>query len=80
MLTLYSVAMGAVADIWKSERGLLCLVIILASTVLAWRGILAVADWQQMIIYIFGTYVVGKTATGVASILKGQPADKGGES
>ena len=62
--------MGAITDLWKSERGLLCLAIIVASTVLVVQGTLSVDDWKQLIMVIFGTYVAGKTASSVAEIIK----------
>lgn len=61
---------SALTDLWRSERGLLCLVIILAATVLAALGKLPIAGWTDFITYVFGTYVVGKTATGVVQVLK----------
>ena len=66
--------MGAVADLWRSERGLLCLVILLAATVLAALGTLPVAEWKSLIMYVYGTYVVGKTATGAIEVWKGRKA------
>lgn len=69
--------MGAITDLWKSERGLLCVVIIIAATVLVALSKMAVADWQSFVMVIFGTYVGGKTVTSVVETIKGpapQPA------
>jgi hypothetical protein len=66
--------MGAITDLWKSERGLLALAIIIAATVLASLGKMTVADWQTFITGIFITYAAGKTITGAVQIMKGTPA------
>jgi len=65
---------SAIKDLFASERGLLCLVILIAATVLAAMGKFSYADWREYTTYIFGTYVVGKTATSVAQVIKGPPA------
>ena len=62
---------GAIADLWRSERGLLCLVILLAATILAALNVLPVGEWKSLVLYVYGTYVVGKTATGVIEVWKG---------
>lgn len=66
--------MGAVTDLFKSERGLLCLLIIIGGTVLAALDRMTVDQWTTFIQWIFGTYVVGKTATGVAAMISAKPA------
>jgi hypothetical protein len=63
--------MGAITDLWKSERGILAVIIIAAATVLAALERMTVADWQTFVTGIFITYAAGKTVTGVASIMKG---------
>jgi hypothetical protein len=63
--------MGALTDLWKSERGLLCLVIIVAATVLTGLERMTVEQWTTFVELIFGTYVVGKTATGIVQIRSG---------
>lgn len=65
--------MGAIADIWHSERGLIALAIIVAATVLAALGRMSIGDWQTFVLGVFIAYAAGKTATGVASIIKGVP-------
>jgi hypothetical protein len=65
--------MGALADFWKSEKGLLTLAIIICATVLAGLNRMTTDQWTSFVQIIFGAYVVGKTATGVAQIVKGQP-------
>ncbi|MEX2716740.1 MAG: hypothetical protein Q6370_010605 [Candidatus Sigynarchaeota archaeon] len=61
--------MGAIVDLLKSERGILALGLVIASTVLAGLGSMTVEMWKEFNLYIFGIYVAGKTATGVTGIL-----------
>jgi hypothetical protein len=65
--------MGAITDLFKSERGILAVAIIVAATVLAALGSLPIADWKTFVTYIFGIYVGGKTITSAVGILKGTP-------
>lgn len=65
-------AMTAISDLFKSERGILAVAIIVAATVLAGLGKLTIADWQTFVTGIFITYAAGKTITGTVAILKGQ--------
>lgn len=68
--------MGAFTDLWKSERGLLALSIIVAATVLTALGQMTVPDWKEIVIGVYGVYAVSKGATGVAQIWKGgSPVD-----
>ena len=63
--------MGAITDLWKSERGLLAVLIIIAASVLAGLDKMPVADWQTFVTGIFITYAAGKTVTGAVAIFKG---------
>jgi len=63
--------MGAFTDLWKSERGLLAVLIIVAASVLAGIDKMPVADWQTFVTGIFITYAAGKTVTGAVAIMKG---------
>lgn len=63
--------MGAITDLWKSERGLLAVLIIVAATVLAALEKMSIIDWQAFVTGIFITYVSGKTVTGAVQIWKG---------
>ncbi|MGH7179221.1 MAG: hypothetical protein ACREJC_17725 [Tepidisphaeraceae bacterium] len=63
--------MGAITDLWKSERGILAVAIIIAATVLAALSMMSVADWQTFVTGIFITYAGSKTVTGTVAILKG---------
>jgi len=62
--------MGAITDLWKSERGLLAVLIIIAASVLAGLDKMAVAEWQTFVMGIFIAYAAGKTVTGAVAILK----------
>ncbi len=63
--------MGALTDLWKSERGLFALVLIIAATVLTALGHMTIDAWQDFALYIFGIYVTGKTVTGAVGLFKG---------
>ena len=68
--------MGALTDLWRSERGLLAVLIIIAASVLAGLGSMPVAEWQTFVTGIFITYASSKTVTGAVELLaKGKPAD-----
>lgn len=63
--------MGAIMDLWRSERGLVAVLLIVACTVLAVQGKLTVAEWTDYSKWIFVTYAAAKTITGTAQVLKG---------
>lgn len=63
--------MGALTDLLKSERGFFALALVVASTVLTGLGQMTVDMWKEFNLYIFGIYVVGKSATGAVALLKG---------
>ena len=63
--------MGAITDLWKSERGLLAVLIIVAASVLAGLGKMTIDGWQTFVTGIFITYAAGKTVTGAVAILRG---------
>lgn len=63
--------MGAITDLWKSERGLLAVLIIVAATVLTALSKMTIDSWQTFVMGIFITYAAGKTVTGAVAILKG---------
>lgn len=58
--------LGAFGDILKSEKGVLSLGGLVASTVLVAIGKMDVGMWKEMTLYILGIYTVGKTAQGIA--------------
>jgi hypothetical protein len=63
--------MGALTDLWKSERGLLAVVLIIAATVLAGLDRMTTDAWRDFSLYVFGIYATGKTLTGAVAIMKG---------
>lgn len=65
--------MGALTDLWKSERGLLTALILIAAGILAGLAVLTADQWMDFTKFIFVTYVSGKTVTGAVSIWKGTP-------
>jgi len=68
--------MGAITDLWKSERGLLAVLIIIAASVLAGLGKMTIDGWQTFVTGIFITYAAGKTVTGAVAIFKGTAAEQ----
>lgn len=64
--------MNAISAILSSEKGLLGVLILIAATVLAALGAMTIQQWIDMTQIIFGTYIVGKTAQGIAQTIKGK--------
>ncbi len=62
--------MGAIIDLWKSERGLLALLLVAVAGVLAGLGRMTVVEWTDFSKWIFVTYTAGKTVTGAFQIAK----------
>ncbi len=62
--------MGAISDLFNSERGLFALALVAAATTLAALGKLPVDTWQSFCTMIFGTYVAGKTITTAVGFFK----------
>lgn len=67
--------MGAIADLWKSERGLIAVILIVSCTVLAAMATITADQWIEYTKWIFITYAAAKTVTGVTQIVKGGTAD-----
>jgi hypothetical protein len=62
----------AIVDLWKSERGLIAVALILAATVLTALSVLTPERWDQwstFVKWIFVTYTAGKTITGAVSLV-----------
>lgn len=69
---------NAVTDLWKSERGIIAVSLIIAATVLTALSVLTPERWEQwstFVKWIFVTYTAGKTVTTAASIFKGGDED-----
>lgn len=62
--------MGAIADLWKSERGLLAVLLVATAGVLAGLGHMTIPEWTEFTKWIFMTYTAGKTVTGAFQIAK----------
>jgi hypothetical protein len=65
--------MGAIADLWKSERGLLAVLLVAAAGTLAGLGHMTTPQWTEFAQWIFVTYTAGKTVTGALEIARGTP-------
>ena len=65
--------MGAILDLWKSERGLVAVALIAAATTLCGLGIIPVEQWLDYTKWIFVTYAAAKTVTGAVGIASAQP-------
>lgn len=58
--------MGALSDLWKSERGLLGIALIVACTVLCVVSRISVDQWLDYTRWIFASYAASKAVTGAA--------------
>jgi hypothetical protein len=67
--------MGALTDLWKSERGLLAVLLVISAGVLAGLGYMTTPEWTEFAKWIFITYTAGKTVTGAIQIAKRGPAN-----
>ena len=67
--------MGAITDLWKSERGLLAVLLVITAGVLAGLGYMTTPEWTEFAKWIFITYTAGKTVTGAIQIAKGNTAN-----
>jgi hypothetical protein len=65
--------MGAILDLWKSERGIVAVALIAAATMLCGLGVIAVDQWLDYTKWIFVTYAAAKTVTGAVGIASAQP-------
>ena len=68
-----NVAMGAILDLWKSERGLIAVALIAAATTLCGLSVITVDQWLDYTKWIFVTYATAKTITGAVGIATSQP-------
>lgn len=67
--------MGAMSDLWKSERAVFALALTIASTVLTALGHMTVDAWRDFNLYIYGIYATGKSLTGAVALFKGGTAE-----
>lgn len=66
--------MGALKDLWQSERGLVAIALIAAISVMLGLGRITSDQWTDYTKWIFLTYVGGKTITGAVAIANAKPA------
>lgn len=70
--------MGAIIDLWKSERGLMAMALIIASFVLTLTGKVSTEVWVDYSKWIFVTYAAAKAVTSVAETRAGRETDLDG--
>lgn len=70
--------MGALLDLWKSERGLVAVALIAAATVMTGMSIITVDQWLDYTKWLFVTYAAAKTVTGAVGLASSQPKQAGG--
>ena len=63
--------MQGIADLVESERGIFCLLVLVAATVLSIMRIITGADWLDFAKYLTVTLVGSKTITTAVDSLKG---------
>ena len=61
--------MGALKNLWNSERGLVAIALIAAVTVLCGMQQVTVEQWLDYSKWIFVTYAAAKTVTGAAALI-----------
>jgi len=70
-------SIGGITDLLESERGIICILLIIASTVLVIVGKLTAEDWLTYTKWIAVTLIASKTVTGtVETIVSRQPKDQ----
>ncbi len=67
--------MKALKDLFASERGLIVLMLLVGVTAGMFTGHVGFPEWKEYTLYIFGIYVVGKSATGIATIMRGNSTE-----
>lgn len=68
--------MGALKDLWQSERGLVAVALIAAISVMFGLGRITSEQWSDLTRWIFLTYVGGKTVTGAVAMATAQTQPK----
>lgn len=57
--------MGAITDLWKSERGMVCIVSLALVTVTFNLGQITSEQWESLLKWIIGGYTAAKTVSSV---------------
>jgi hypothetical protein len=65
--------MGAIKDLWQSERGLVAIALIIATTVMFALHSLTTEQWIDATRWVFITYAAAKTITSSVALAKGPP-------
>ncbi|MGC2778801.1 MAG: hypothetical protein WA418_24545 [Bradyrhizobium sp.] len=65
--------MGAIKDLWQSERGLVAVALIAAASVLCGIGAVPVDQWLAYTKWIFVAYAAAKTVTGAVAMTTSGP-------
>lgn len=65
--------MGAIKDLWQSERGIVVVALIVACTVLCFTSVVTPEQWLDYTKWVFVTYAAAKTVTGAVALATGQP-------
>lgn len=60
--------MGAIKDLWQSERGIVTIALIVACTVLCATSVISTEQWLEYTKWVFVTYVAAKTVTGAVAM------------
>lgn len=70
-------SMGALTDLWSSEKGVVAVLLLIGATVLTALGRIDAAAWRDYTTWIFGVYAGTKTVTtvGVAIAKSKAPAE-----
>lgn len=69
-----SIPQGAI-DLFDSERGLFCVLVLFAITLLVVLGKLDGATWTDFAKYLVGVLVASKTVTGAIEQIRSKPAE-----
>lgn len=67
-------AMGALKDLWQSERGLVTIALLTATTVLVITGNITPEQWLEYTKWAFMAYIASKTVTGAVQIATSAPS------
>lgn len=63
--------MGAISDLWKSERGIVAIAGLILVTVMFALARITADQWEALFKWIFVGYTGSKTVTGGIAMLKG---------
>lgn len=61
--------MGALKNLWNSERGLVAIALAVASTIMVVTGLMTIDQWVDYTKWVFLTYAAAKTVTGTADLI-----------